>query len=63
MPLGKIERKLRRMKQDVSDISRKPPSSSSMVDGEERLVLHGNNNLRIYKKESGTLWYLEFTRT
>ncbi len=62
MPINDTERRLRRMKRDASYISSKPPSSSTMVNGEERLVLSGSNNLRIYRKESGILWYLEFTR-
>jgi len=62
MPISDIERKLRRMKKDDSSILRRPPASSSMADGEERLVLSGDNNLRIYRKEAGIVWFLEFTR-
>ncbi len=63
MSIGNVERRLRRMKKDSSDISPNPPAASSMVNGEERLVLSGDNNLRIYRKEAGILWFVEFTRS
>ena len=36
------------------------PSISDMADGDERIVLSGGNKLRLYRKEFGKLWYMEF---
>ena len=41
--------------------TRQQPSITEMKDGDERVVLAGGNTLRVYKKEFGKLWYLEFT--
>lgn len=38
----------------------KQPSISDMADGDERIVLSGGNKLRLYRKEFGKLWYMEF---
>jgi hypothetical protein len=32
-----------------------------MSDGDERVVLAGGKTLRVYRKEFGKLWYMEFT--
>jgi hypothetical protein len=32
-----------------------------MSDGDERVVLAGGQTLRVYRKEFGKLWYMEFT--
>lgn len=39
------------------------PASSSGRDGEERLVKTPDGKLRLYRKELGAWYYLEFTRT
>lgn len=39
------------------------PSSSSGNDGEERIVKTPNGKLRLYRKELGAWYYLEFTRS
>jgi hypothetical protein len=39
------------------------PSSTSGNNGEERIVKTPNGKLRLYRKEIGAWWYLEFTRS
>lgn len=55
-------RKLEHRKQTAMVLENRPPSLIDMKDGEEILTRHGDNNLRIYRKELGSLWYIEFTR-
>ncbi len=61
--MSNVDRQLRRLEHtkrgEVSG-SRKQPSINEMRDGDERIVLAGGNTLRVYRKEFGKLWYMEF---
>ena len=39
------------------------PARASGNNGEERMVITPDGKLRLYRKELGTWYYLEFTRT
>ena len=39
------------------------PASASGSNGEERIVKTSDGKLRLYRKELGACYYLEFTRT
>ena len=39
------------------------PARASGNNGEERMVKRPDGKLRLYRKELGTWYYLEFTRT
>ena len=62
MPLSAVERRLQNRKKNVSRLSRNAPSVSEMADGDERPVLTSNKELRVYRKEAGKLWYVNFTK-
>ena len=54
-------RKLEQTKRTQVSASRQQPSITEMSDGDERVVLAGGQTLRVYRKEFGKLWYMEFT--
>jgi len=54
-------RRLEQIKRTEVTASRQQPSIGEMSDGDERIVLSGGKTLRVYRKEFGKLWYLEFT--
>ena len=56
-------RKLEQSKRSEVSGTRQQPSFREMKDGDERVVLAGGNTVRIYRKEFGKLWYIEFIRT
>tara|TARA_R100000315_G_scaffold18518_1_gene6564 strand:+ start:868 stop:1062 length:195 start_codon:yes stop_codon:yes gene_type:complete len=56
-------RRLEQTKEAQKSASRQQPSIGEMSDGDERVVLAGGNTLRVYRKEFGKLWYMEFTGT
>lgn len=61
-----IDRQIRRLEQSKRSETpgtRRQPSFREMSDGDERIVLSGGNTLRVYRKEFGKLWYMEFTGT
>jgi hypothetical protein len=59
-----LERKLRNLLQSSITFDKKPPSRNKMLDGEIKFVLSKKGErLRMYVKESGVLWYLEFLRS
>ena len=53
-------RRLEQLKKAQTTATTKQPSISDMADGDERIVLSGGNKLRLYRKEFGKLWYMEF---
>ena len=55
-------RRLEQLKKAQTIATTKQPSVSDMADGDERIVLAGGNQLRLYRKEFGKLWYMEFNR-
>jgi len=64
--MNDTDRQLRRLQQSKrSEVAgtRQQPSFREMKNGDERIVLAGGNTLRIYRKEFGKLWYIEFIRT
>jgi hypothetical protein len=56
-------RKLEQSKRSETVGVKQQPSFREMKDGDERVVLAGGNTLRLYRKEFGKLWYIEFIRT
>ena len=54
-------RRLEQTKRTQVSASRQQPSNTEMSDGDERVVLAGGKTLRVYRKEFGKLWYMEFT--
>jgi len=61
-----FDRQIRKLEQSKrSEIvgAKQQPSFKEMKDGDERVVLAGGNTLRVYRKEFGKLWYMEFIRT
>jgi hypothetical protein len=61
-----FDRQIRKLEQSKrSEIVgvKQQPSFKEMKDGDERVVLAGGNTLRVYRKEFGKLWYMEFIRT
>jgi|TARA_R110000744_G_scaffold18871_1_gene50254 hypothetical protein len=54
-------RKLEQTKKTQVSASRQQPSINEMSDGDERVVLAGGKTLRVYRKEFGKLWFMEFT--
>jgi hypothetical protein len=56
-------RKLEQSKRSETVGVKHQPSFREMKDGDERVVLAGGNTLRLYRKEFGKLWYIEFIRT
>jgi len=61
-----VDRQIRRLEHSKrSEIVgvKQQPSFREMKDGDERVVLSGGNTLRVYRKEFGKLWYMEFTGT
>jgi len=62
--MSSIDTRIRRLEHSKREEvvgTRQQPSITEMKDGDERIVLAGGNTLRVYKKEFGKLWYLEFT--
>jgi len=64
--MSEVEVRLRRLEQTKKHqtvASRQQPSIGEMSDGDERIVLAGGKTLRLYRKEFGKLWYMDFTGT
>jgi len=64
--MSSIDRRLRRLEQTKKHETvalTQQPSIGEMSDGDERVVLAGGQTLRVYRKEFGKLWYMEFTGT
>ena len=62
--MSNVETRLRRLEQTKRtqvSASTQQPSINEMSDGDERVVLAGGKTLRVYSKEFGKLWYMEFT--
>jgi len=62
--MSSVDIRLRRLEQTKkahNTASRQQPSIGEMSDGDERVVLAGGKTLRVYRKEFGKLWYMEFT--
>jgi len=62
MPNDRKSRVLEHKKRSEMTLQRRVPALREMIDGEEVLVQSGGNKLRLYRKEMGQLWYLEFDR-
>lgn len=58
--LDRDTRKLQNAKADLRSVFTSPPSPRDMSDGEERIVLMKNKPMRLYRKENGRLWYINF---
>ena len=62
--MSNVDIRLRRLEQTKkahTTASRQQPSIGEMSNGDERVVLAGGKTLRVYRKEFGKLWYMEFT--
>jgi len=63
MPIDRETRFLYNSKAVATKLQRGYPSTSSGNDGEERIVKTPDGKLRLYRKELGAWYYLEFTRS
>ena len=62
--MSEVDVRLRRLEQTKRtqvSASTHQPAINEMSDGDERVVLAGCQTLRVYRKEFGKLWYMEFT--
>jgi hypothetical protein len=62
MPFNREERRIQNSKQDKRVLLNTPPSSTSMLDGDESLAILSNKQLAHYIKQKGILWHTYFTR-
>jgi hypothetical protein len=62
MPFNREERRIQNSKQDKRVLLNTPPSSTSMLDGDESLAILSNKQLAHYIKQKGILWWNNFTR-
>jgi hypothetical protein len=63
MPIDREKRFLYNAKKADAKIQIGFPSNASGNNGEERMVKTPDGKLRLYRKELGAWYYLEFTRT
>ena len=63
MPIDRENRFLYNAKKADSKIQIGFPASASGNNGEERMVKTPDGKLRLYRKELGAWYYLEFTRS
>ena len=62
MPFNREERRIQNSKQDKRVLLNTPPSSTSMLDGDESLAILSNKQLAHYIKQKGILWHTYYTR-
>jgi len=62
MAIDREKRFLYNSKGVKTKLQKSYPAKSSGNDGEERLVKTPDGKLRLYRKELGAWYYLEFTR-
>ena len=63
MPIDREKRFLYNSKSVATKLQTGYPSKTSGSDGEERVVKTPDGKLRLYRKEIGAWYYLEFTRS
>jgi|TARA_R100001530_G_scaffold69657_1_gene49380 hypothetical protein len=63
MPIDREKRFLYNSKKVDGKLQIGFPARASGKDGEERIVKTPNGKLRLYRKELGAWYYLEFTRS
>jgi len=63
MPIDREKRFLYNAKKADAKIQMGFPANASGNNGEERMVKTPDGKLRLYRKELGAWYYLEFTRT